>query len=79
MKAHGSLASLWTPPLKANVSLESSISSHTLLMSATCGRQNVSFTAAVSGADKVGGDSGLGELEASFIYSINVSICLRLV
>ncbi|XP_054888648.1 uncharacterized protein LOC129361674 [Poeciliopsis prolifica] len=52
VKAHGSLASLWTPPLKANVSLESSKSSHALLMSATCGRQNVSFTAAVSGADK---------------------------
>ncbi|XP_017165280.1 uncharacterized protein LOC103479198 isoform X2 [Poecilia reticulata] len=52
VKAHGFLASLWTPPLKANVSLESSKSSHALLMSATCGRQNVSFTAAVSGADK---------------------------
>ncbi|XP_023191574.1 uncharacterized protein LOC102233917 isoform X3 [Xiphophorus maculatus] len=52
VKAHGSLASLWTPPLKANVSLESSKSSHALVMSATCGRQNVSFTAAVSGADK---------------------------
>ncbi|XP_015259916.1 PREDICTED: uncharacterized protein LOC107104431 [Cyprinodon variegatus] len=52
LKAHGSLASLWTPPLKANVSLETSKASLSLLMSATYGKQNVSFAAAVSATDK---------------------------
>lgn len=60
VKAHGSLGSLWTPPLKANVSLETSKSSRSLLMSYTYGGRSVSFAAAVSHADKVGGFSGLG-------------------
>ncbi|KAM4557598.1 uncharacterized protein V3H82_017324 [Fundulus diaphanus] len=52
VKAHGSLGSLWTPPLEANISLETSKSSHSLLMRTTYGKQNVSFAAAVSCADK---------------------------
>ena len=58
-KASGSLSSLWTLPLRGNISVEASKLSHTLQISTTYGRQNVSFAAALNTADKVGGDTGL--------------------
>lgn len=58
VKASASLVSLWTPPLRGDVSLEASKSSHTLLMSSTYGKHNVSLTAALNNVDKVSGDTG---------------------
>ncbi|XP_037837860.1 uncharacterized protein LOC108248532 [Kryptolebias marmoratus] len=52
VKASGSLGSLWTLPLRGNISLEVSKSSHSLLMSTTYGKQDVSFTAVLNTADK---------------------------
>ncbi|XP_029309262.1 uncharacterized protein LOC115022426 [Cottoperca gobio] len=52
VKASGSLSSLWTPPLKGDVSLETSKSSHTLQMTSTYGKHNVSLTAALNTVDK---------------------------
>lgn len=59
VKASGSLSSRWTLPLRGDISLEASKFSHTLQMASTYGKQNVSFTAALNTADKVGGDTGL--------------------
>ncbi|KAM8851209.1 uncharacterized protein AB9W97_022010 isoform 3-T3 [Spinachia spinachia] len=52
VKASGSLRSLWTPPLRADVSLVASKFSHTLQMASTCGKHNVSLTAALNTLDK---------------------------
>ncbi|XP_051809947.1 uncharacterized protein LOC110964699 isoform X2 [Acanthochromis polyacanthus] len=52
LKASGSLSSLWTHPLRADVSLEASKLSHTLHMASTYGKHNVSFAAALNIADK---------------------------
>ncbi|XP_054870046.1 uncharacterized protein LOC111586552 isoform X1 [Amphiprion ocellaris] len=52
LKASGSLSSLWTLPLRADVSLEASKLSHTLHMASTYGKHNVSFAAALNTADK---------------------------
>ncbi|KAM4551263.1 uncharacterized protein PAE49_015110 isoform 2-T2 [Odontesthes bonariensis] len=51
-KASGSLSSLWTLPLRGNISVEASKLSYTLQISTTYGRQNVSFAAALNTADK---------------------------
>lgn len=58
VKASGSMSSLWTPPLRGDVSLETSKFSHTLQMAATYDKHNVSLTAALSTLEKVGGDTG---------------------
>lgn len=58
VKASGSLSSFWTPPLRGDVSLEASKSSHTLHMTSTCGRHNASLSAALITVDKVGGVCG---------------------
>ncbi|XP_071348305.1 uncharacterized protein [Trachinotus anak] len=52
VKASCSLSSLWTPPLRGDVSLEASKSSHTLQMASTYGKHNVSLTAALNTVDK---------------------------
>ena len=59
VKASGSLSSLWTPPLRGEVSLETSKFSHTLQMASTYGKHNVSLAAALNTVDKVGGDRGV--------------------
>ncbi|XP_037314999.2 uncharacterized protein LOC119209652 [Pungitius pungitius] len=50
--ASGSLRSLWTPPLRGDVSLETSKFSHTLQMASTYGKHNASLTAALNTLDK---------------------------
>ncbi|XP_030607400.1 uncharacterized protein LOC115795564 [Archocentrus centrarchus] len=52
VKASGSLSSLWTSPLQADISLEASKFSHTLQMASTYGNQNVTLAAALNTADK---------------------------
>ncbi|XP_031710756.1 uncharacterized protein LOC116387634 isoform X2 [Anarrhichthys ocellatus] len=52
VKASGSLSSLWTPPLRGDVSLETSKLSHTLQMASTYAKHNVSLTAALNTLDK---------------------------
>ncbi|XP_042353477.1 uncharacterized protein LOC121951275 [Plectropomus leopardus] len=52
VKASGSLSSLWTPPLRGDVSLETSKFSHTLQMASTYGKHNVSMAAALNTVDK---------------------------
>ncbi|TNN69892.1 hypothetical protein EYF80_019960 [Liparis tanakae] len=52
VKASGSMSSLWTPPLRGDVSLETSKFSHTLQMAATYDKHNVSLTAALSTLEK---------------------------
>ncbi|KAF7669802.1 hypothetical protein LDENG_00124500 [Lucifuga dentata] len=47
-----SLSSLWSPPLRGNISLEFSKSSHTLQMASSYGKHNVSITAALNTMDK---------------------------
>ena len=64
VKASASLSSLWTPPLIGDISLEASKYSHTLQMASTYGKQNISLTAALSAADKVGGDTATRPLNA---------------
>lgn len=55
VKASASLGSLWTPPLRGGISLEASKFSHTLQMASTYGKHNVSLSAALNTAEKVGG------------------------
>ncbi|KAM6989140.1 uncharacterized protein LKV04_008860 [Tautogolabrus adspersus] len=52
VKASGSFSSLWTPPLRGDISLEASKLSHTLQIASTYGKQNVSLIAALNTADK---------------------------
>ncbi|XP_037642433.1 uncharacterized protein LOC119498040 [Sebastes umbrosus] len=52
VKASCSLSSLWTPPLRGDVSLETSKFSHTLQMSSTYGKHNVTLNAALNTVDK---------------------------
>eukprot|EP00064_Thunnus_orientalis_P014659 superscaffoldBa00002579_g14706 len=52
MKASCSLSSLWTAPLRGDVSLEASKFSHTLQMASSYGKHNVSLTAALNIVDK---------------------------
>ncbi|XP_040911109.1 uncharacterized protein LOC121193056 [Toxotes jaculatrix] len=52
VKASCSLSSLWTPPLRGDVSLEASKFSHTLQMASTYGKQNISLAAALNTVDK---------------------------
>ncbi|XP_041659525.1 uncharacterized protein LOC121520216 [Cheilinus undulatus] len=52
VKASGSFNSLWTPPLRGDISLEASKLSHTLQMASTYGKHNVSLTATLNTADK---------------------------
>lgn len=58
VKASAFLVSLWTPPIRGDVSVEASSASHTLQMSSTFGKHNVSLTAALNNVDKVSGDAG---------------------
>lgn len=53
-KASASLVSVWTPPLRGNISLEASRSSHTLQIASAYGKHNVSLAAALKTVDKVG-------------------------
>lgn len=62
MKASASFSSLWTPPLRGDISLEASKFSHTLQMASTYGKHNVSLTAALNTVDKVGGHTGMNVL-----------------
>lgn len=57
VKASTSLVTLWTPPLRGDITLESSKSSHTLQMASTYGKHNLSLTAALNNVDKVSGDT----------------------
>lgn len=59
VKASCSLSSLWTAPLRGDLSLEASKLSHTLQMASSYGKHNVSLTAALNAADKVGGSQTL--------------------
>ncbi|XP_044075986.1 uncharacterized protein LOC122887130 [Siniperca chuatsi] len=52
VKASASLSSLWTPPLRGDISLEASKFSHTLQMASTYGKHNVSLAAALNTVDK---------------------------
>ncbi|XP_070700951.1 uncharacterized protein [Pempheris klunzingeri] len=52
VKASVSLSSLWTPPLRGDVSLEASKFSHTLQMASTYGKHNVSLAAALNTVEK---------------------------
>ncbi|KAK7945812.1 hypothetical protein WMY93_001540 [Mugilogobius chulae] len=52
VKASCSLKSLWTSPLGGELSLETSKFSHTLEITSSYGRHNVSVTAALNSADK---------------------------
>ncbi|XP_070830189.1 uncharacterized protein [Chaetodon trifascialis] len=52
VKASASLGSLWTPPLRGDVSLEASKFSHTLQMASTYGKHNVSLSAALNTVEK---------------------------
>ncbi|XP_028987619.2 uncharacterized protein LOC114844422 isoform X3 [Betta splendens] len=52
VKVSCSLSSLWTPPLRGDISLEASKSSHTLQMSSSLGKHNISIAAALSNVDK---------------------------
>ncbi|XP_074545635.1 uncharacterized protein LOC141804879 [Halichoeres trimaculatus] len=47
-----SISSLWSPPLRGDVSLEASKLSHTLQIASTYGRNNMSLTAALNTVDK---------------------------
>ncbi|XP_032387729.1 apolipophorins [Etheostoma spectabile] len=58
VKASGSLSSLWTSPLRGDVSLETLKFSHTLQMASTYGKHNVSLAAVLNTVDKVGGKTG---------------------
>lgn len=53
VKASVSLSTLWTPPVGGDVSLESSKSSQTLNVSATCGKHNASLAAALRNVAEV--------------------------
>lgn len=55
VEASGSLSSLWTPSLRGNISVEMSKFLCALHMSASYGKQNISFIATLNTADKVGG------------------------
>lgn len=80
VKASYSLSSLWTPPLQGDISLEASKFSHTLQMASTYGKQNVTLAAALTAADKVGGDAGLllwfGRVKCVFNYRMKPSYCV---
>ncbi|KAG7227140.1 hypothetical protein INR49_013938 [Caranx melampygus] len=52
VKASCSLSSLWTPPLRGDVSLEASKFSHTLQMASAYGKHNISLSAAMNSVDK---------------------------
>ncbi|XP_077415011.1 uncharacterized protein LOC144044458 isoform X2 [Vanacampus margaritifer] len=53
IKASCSLSSLWTAPLRGDISLETLKSSLTLQMSSSYGKQNITFTAALKTVDKL--------------------------
>lgn len=57
IKASASLVTLWTPLIRGNISLEDSKLSHTLHVASTCGKHNLSLSAALNNTDKVSGDS----------------------
>lgn len=57
VKASASLVTLWTPPLRGNVSLENSKLSHTLQVASAYGKHNLSLSAALNHVEKVSGDS----------------------
>lgn len=57
VKASASLVSLWTPPIRGDISVETSSASHALQMSSTFGKHNVSLTAALNNVDKVSVDA----------------------
>lgn len=59
VKASASLSSLWTPPVRGDVSLEASKSSYTLQMASAYGKHNISLAAALNTVEKVGGNTGL--------------------
>ncbi|KAK2822136.1 hypothetical protein Q5P01_022201 [Channa striata] len=52
LKASCSLSSLWTPPLSGAISLEALKFSHTLQMTSTYGKNNISLAAALNIVDK---------------------------
>uniref|UniRef100_A0A7N6A2B4 Vitellogenin domain-containing protein n=1 Tax=Anabas testudineus TaxID=64144 RepID=A0A7N6A2B4_ANATE len=52
MKASCSLSSLWTSPLRGDISLEASKFSQTVQMASTCGKHNISLAAALNTVDK---------------------------
>ncbi|XP_029929860.1 uncharacterized protein LOC115374855 [Myripristis murdjan] len=52
VKASCSLSSLWTSPLRGDVSLEASKYSHTLQMASSYGKHNLSLAAALKSTDK---------------------------
>ncbi|XP_023821135.2 uncharacterized protein LOC101165344 isoform X4 [Oryzias latipes] len=53
VEASGSLSSLWTPSLRGNISVEMSKFLCALHMSASYGKQNISFIATLNTADKM--------------------------
>lgn len=55
VKASASLVTLWTPPLRGNVSLENSKVSHTLHVASAYGKHTLSLSAALTHVDKVSG------------------------
>uniref|UniRef100_UPI003AABB2CD uncharacterized protein n=1 Tax=Centroberyx gerrardi TaxID=166262 RepID=UPI003AABB2CD len=52
VKASCSFSSLWSPPLRGDVSLEASKYSHTLQMASSYGKHNLSLAAALKSTDK---------------------------
>lgn len=71
VKASASLSTLWTPPIGGDVSLESSKSSQTLHVSATCSKHNASVTAALRNVAEV----RLGRENVQYRRINNTDIC----
>ncbi|XP_034038438.1 uncharacterized protein LOC117521201 [Thalassophryne amazonica] len=53
VKASCWLTSMWTPPLRGDVFLEALKFSQTLQMASSCGKHNISLSAALSAVDKI--------------------------
>lgn len=74
VKGSATMTSLWTPPVGGDVSLEASKSSQALHISTTCGKHNVSVTAALSNVAEVsvGGTAGFSKNAVKSMTYINV-------
>lgn len=71
-KASASLVTPWTPLLRGNVSLENSKLSHALHVTSTCGKQNLSLSAALTSVDKVSCDAPVSGRE-TLVFKVSIS------
>lgn len=74
VKASATMTSLWTPPVGGDVSLEDSKSSQAVHISTTCGKHNVSVTAALSNVAEVNvsGTAGFSKNTVKLMTYINM-------